>query len=211
IWFSSDYQTQSFWSRKPMNKIAIATETSSSFIYKILVGQGVDWNPRGFSLASIVTLWFIAAFIFSNMYKSNLMATFAAPNIQLPFDTFDELADTDIPLMVGEGVKIHQVLMAAKPDSTLGRIWTQSITTTRTNYLLQQIQSGRAAGTGLGSTVDFLIHHEFSQKATCTLYKASECILKTGLSFVFQKGSKLKEKIDPVIVNLKEFEFWTKC
>ncbi|CAL4121135.1 unnamed protein product, partial [Meganyctiphanes norvegica] len=91
------------------------------------------------------------------------------------------------------------------PDSTLGRIWTQSITTTKTNYLLQQIQSGRAAGTGLGSTVDFLIHHEFSQKATCTLYKASECILKTGLSFVFQKGSKLKEKIDPVIVNLKEF------
>ena len=47
------------------------------------------------------------------VYRSNLKAMLIAPKLRLPFDSMDELLETDIPVMVPEGSMMHRLYLVS--------------------------------------------------------------------------------------------------
>lgn len=67
--------------------------------------------PRDTSLRVIMGLWLVGALIVGSVYRSNLKAMLTLPKLRLPFDSLDDLVETDIPTYITEGSMLHQALM----------------------------------------------------------------------------------------------------
>ncbi|XP_047488141.1 glutamate receptor ionotropic, kainate glr-3-like [Penaeus chinensis] len=89
--------------------------TSVSLAYQwtltILLAQSLPKAPRDTSLRVIMGLWLVGALIVGSVYRSNLKAMLTLPKLRLPFNSLDDLVETDIPTYITEGSMLHQALM----------------------------------------------------------------------------------------------------
>ena len=68
------------------------------------------WWPRGGALRVLSGTWLLMAFILATVYRSNLKAMIIIPKFRLPFNSLEEMLETDIPCFVPLGGLIHQLM-----------------------------------------------------------------------------------------------------
>ncbi|XP_063600704.1 glutamate receptor ionotropic, delta-2-like [Penaeus indicus] len=170
------------------------------------LAQSIPWMPRGNAVRVIAGLWLFSALIIASVYRSNLKAMLILPKLKLPFDSMEELVETDIPCNVPKGSMLYQAVLYAPPGSLLSRLKDQLVDTVEKDKAVSNLLSGVNAIFIGKIIIEFVAHQTFSQTRTCPLYIASQTFFgATSLGIAFKKGSPLKAKVDPIIRNLKEF------
>ncbi|XP_042876135.1 glutamate receptor ionotropic, kainate 5-like [Penaeus japonicus] len=174
------------------------------------LAQSIPWMPRGNALRVIAGLWLFSALIIGSVYRSNLKAMLILPKVRLPFDSMEELVETDIPCNVPKGrINKHSDPVRpqyAPPGSLLSRLKDQLIDNVDKDTGVRDLLKGANAIFIGKSIIEFIAHQTFSQTRTCPLYIASQTFFgATSLSLGFKKGSTLRAKVDPIIRHLKEF------
>lgn len=61
------------------------------------------WKPRGGRVRLVGGLWLLVSFVLGTVYRSNLKAMLILPKLHVPFNSFEQLVDTDIPVHVIKG------------------------------------------------------------------------------------------------------------
>ncbi|XP_063870876.1 glutamate receptor ionotropic, kainate 4-like isoform X4 [Scylla paramamosain] len=89
-------------------------EKSLLWTWSTLVAHSVPWQPVRGLVRCVTAMWLLAAFILGNVYRSNLKAMLTIPRINIPFDSVDELADSDVPTAILRGSKMHQQIVTGE-------------------------------------------------------------------------------------------------
>lgn len=61
------------------------------------------WKPRGDRERLVGGLWLLVSFVLGTVYRSNLKAMLILPKIQVPFNSFEQLVATNVPVHVIKG------------------------------------------------------------------------------------------------------------
>ncbi|XP_063870868.1 glutamate receptor ionotropic, kainate 1-like isoform X2 [Scylla paramamosain] len=190
-------------------------EKSLLWTWSTLIAHSVPWQPVGGLVRCVTAMWLLAAFILGNVYRSNLKAMLTIPRINIPFDSVDELADSDVPTAILRGSKMHQQIVVAEDNSTLGRLRDQTVYLNFDQLYLaiDQVLKGKMAGMHYRKLFPGILNDHYSRVMVFLLFATGECgayVLSRGflgpssLCIIFPKGSPLKKKFDPVIMRLKE-------
>ncbi|XP_042855746.1 glutamate receptor ionotropic, kainate 2-like [Penaeus japonicus] len=172
----------------------------------LLLCQSLPRMPRNNAMRVMGGLWLLSALIVSSVYRSNLKAMLILPKLRLPFDSMEELVETDIPTYVAEGTMLYHEITVAPPDSLLGRLRAQSVSNLDFSWAIQQLMMGRHASFTGRVVGQFVIHQIFEKTNSCPLYTAKETFWgATSIALAFPKGSPLKPKIDKILQRLIEF------
>ncbi|XP_068250872.1 uncharacterized protein [Palaemon carinicauda] len=164
---------------------------------------------RGDSVRILGGVWMLASLVLASVYKSNLKAMLILPNINLPFDNLQELAESNLPICTNPGSMFHQGIVNSPDNTSLGRIKHQLVEKGRRHERVECSEVGYWTGVyvaiGPLTAMSQLMHWSFSTTGRCQTYLMSEKFFKTtALGFLFPKGSSLKTKVDPVIMRLRE-------
>ncbi|XP_050727622.1 glutamate receptor ionotropic, kainate glr-3-like isoform X2 [Eriocheir sinensis] len=165
-------------------------------------------TPRG--VVKVLTgLWLLLALILVTVYRSNLKAMLILPKLNLPFDSLEELTNTRIPVWVSISSVLHAAALDGEKDSTMGRFNLLINSVGKPNNVSQaivELLAGLQALGGPRSALVQIIHAHFAKTGNCSLYLMSQSFLKTNIGCLFlQKNSPLKDKVDPIISNWREF------
>ncbi|KAK8377589.1 hypothetical protein O3P69_013912 [Scylla paramamosain] len=182
-------------------------EKSLLWTWSTLIAHSVPWQPVGGLVRCVTAMWLLAAFILGNVYRSNLKAMLTIPRINIPFDSVDELADSDVPTAILRGSKIHRQILAAEDSSALGRLRDQTINLNfdQLYAAVDKILEGEMAGINYRKVFPGILNDHYSRTGECGAYVLSRGFLgPSSLCLIFPKGSPLKKKFDPVILRLKE-------
>ncbi|KAK8377853.1 hypothetical protein O3P69_014062 [Scylla paramamosain] len=182
-------------------------EKSLLWTWSTLIAHSVPWQPVGGLVRCVTAMWLLAAFILGNVYRSNLKAMLTIPRINIPFDSVDELADSDVPTAILRGSKMHQQIVVAEDNSTLGRLRDQTVYLNFDQLYLaiDQVLKGKMAGMHYRKLFPGILNDHYSRTGECGAYVLSRGFLgPSSLCIIFPKGSPLKKKFDPVIMRLKE-------
>ncbi|XP_047498440.1 glutamate receptor ionotropic, delta-2-like [Penaeus chinensis] len=124
-------------SRRTGREGAPGTENQTHFLRDVeesvrwtichLIGQAVPQEPAGNGPRIAGGLWLLSAFILGVVYRGNLKAMLILPRVVLPFDTLQELTETNIPIWIPEGNLVHKAILAATPDSAYYRLRKQML------------------------------------------------------------------------------------
>ncbi|XP_050707404.1 glutamate receptor 4-like isoform X3 [Eriocheir sinensis] len=173
----------------------------------VLLSRGTTWVYKTVSLRVIASVWFLASFILSTVYSSNLKAMLITPRVQLPFDNLEELDKSQYPLYLIETSATHTAISAAADDSPLGRLKDQVVTMQDELEIARLFYAGnRMSIAGLSISFRHFMNHAFSRNGFCTEYVMQGDRLMEGLSQAlgFPKGSRLRPRVDDVILRLRE-------
>ncbi|XP_071514364.1 glutamate receptor ionotropic, kainate glr-3-like [Panulirus ornatus] len=107
----------------------IMTTVWTSFLWTLTapLAQSSSWWPKGGSLRVITGLWLLMSFIVGTVYRSNLKAMLIIPKLHLPFNSVQELLETDIPAYMPAGSLIHQLMREAPVGSSLHQLRQRSV------------------------------------------------------------------------------------
>ena len=78
---------------------------------------GVPWEPVTDLVRYTTGLWLLTVLILANVYRSNLKAMLTIPRIDIPFDSVEELADSDISTAINKDTKIYNQIMVKSNGS----------------------------------------------------------------------------------------------
>ncbi|XP_069974761.1 glutamate receptor ionotropic, delta-2-like [Penaeus vannamei] len=127
------------------------------------LAQSIPWVPRGSAVRVIAGLWLFSALIIASVYRSNLKAMLILPKLRLPFDSMEELVETDIPCNVPKGSMLYQAVLYAPPGSLLSRLKDQLVDSADADKGVQNLVLGVNAIFIGKSIIEFVAHHTFSQ------------------------------------------------
>ncbi|XP_047498445.1 glutamate receptor ionotropic, delta-2-like [Penaeus chinensis] len=127
-----------------------------------LIGQAVPQEPAGNGPRIAGGLWLLSAFILGVVYRGNLKAMLILPRVVLPFDTLQELTETNIPIWIPEGNLVHKAIMAATPDSAYYRLRKQMLVHLDVPRGTRETFGGLHAVAAPMTTIVFLIDLTFS-------------------------------------------------
>ncbi|XP_071524294.1 glutamate receptor 1-like isoform X2 [Panulirus ornatus] len=180
--------------------------TSWLWTVTVTLAQSSAWWPRGESLRLVAGVWLLMALVISSIYRSNLKAMLILPKLRLPFDTLEQLLQTNIPCYVSESSVVHANVMAAKPGTQLHRLQSQMIVHNNMPRAVHTYSTGQTAVfTGRHSAL-YVFQKHFEQTRACPFYVGSETFFGSmALSFIFPKNSELKLKLDSILSRLREF------
>ncbi|XP_069955498.1 glutamate receptor-like isoform X2 [Cherax quadricarinatus] len=179
--------------------------TSCLWSFSALLALSSRWWPQGTVLQVMAGVWLLAALVITTVYRSNLMAMLIIPKLHLPFNTLQELLNTNIPCYVAQGTVLLTDILAAEPGSQLHRLRKQMITHSNVKKTELDVLQGKYASFSSRLAVLSSIHNIFSTTKSCPLYIASETFFgSSSLCFVFPKGSHLSRKLNPVLMKLQE-------
>ncbi|XP_042867519.1 glutamate receptor ionotropic, delta-2-like [Penaeus japonicus] len=185
-----------------------AAWTSVMWTVYTFLAQSVRKVPQGDSVRMVSGIWLLACLILASVYRSNLKAMLILPKVTVPFDSLDQLVDTDLPVWVALDSVLYNVAMLSPPNTSLGKLSQMFIGTDQPINIpwgVRDLIAGKHVVTGPKSALVQILHGTFSQTGKCANYIMSEAFLKsTMLSFIFPKGSPLKKEVDGVIVRLRE-------
>ncbi|XP_063841094.1 glutamate receptor ionotropic, kainate glr-3-like [Scylla paramamosain] len=99
----------------------------SFWTFGSFLGQSIEWKPGKYSGRMAAIVWLLMALIIGIVYRSNLKAMLIAPKLRLPFDSMEELLETNIPCLVLEGTMMHRLYLNAAPGSLLHRVRKQAL------------------------------------------------------------------------------------
>ncbi|XP_070001079.1 glutamate receptor ionotropic, delta-2-like [Penaeus vannamei] len=151
-------------------------------------------------------LWLLVAFVLVSVYRGNLKAMLILPKVELPFNSLQELARSDVRVWSPGNHIALQMIMAAPPDSVYGLIAQRSYTHMRIAEGVQLVYEGKHAAVTLMLAALDNMDKTFSRTSACPLYVVAERFLKTNsMGLPIRKGSELKPKLDRAITRLREF------
>ncbi|KAK4300639.1 hypothetical protein Pmani_027170 [Petrolisthes manimaculis] len=179
----------------------------TSFLWTLtsFIAQGSPWWPRRESVRVVTGCWLLMALILNIVYRSNLKAMLIAPYLRLPFNSMEELVQTDIPTLVANGSMMYRYMMNAAPTTLLHRLRKQVVVPSNLIQEVRQVKQGRYAFLTSIHAIRALIQSQFTKKKNCPLYIAAEPFLgATSIGFAFPKNSTLKKQVDTIILQLKE-------
>ncbi|XP_063612658.1 glutamate receptor 1-like [Penaeus indicus] len=163
-----------------------------------LLAQSIPRMPKGNSGRFIGGLWLLSALIIGSVYRSNLKAMLILPKLRLPFDSIEELVETDIPTFVYEDSMLHQAIMTAAPGTSLYKLRKQALIRKDVMNVVNEASEGTYAAffgkKGLESIIDAI----YSRQGKCPLYLAKGTVFTTSLCLAFPKGSPLVKKFNPL-------------
>lgn len=184
-----------------LNEAAIWTLAS-------LLSQSIPKNPVGDSVRIISCLWLLISLILATVYRSNLKAMLILPKVTVPFDNLDQLVASNLPVWVLTDSMLHGIIKRSMSNTSLGQLSKQLIgvdAPTNVAWGLRGLIAGKFALCAPRSAIVQILHGTFSETGKCANYMMSEGFLKsTCTSFLYQKGSPWKAKIDPLIIRLRE-------
>ncbi|XP_037787617.1 glutamate receptor-like [Penaeus monodon] len=175
------------------------------FLRPFSLAVSVPWEPRNVPVRMVAGIWLLATLIIGTVYRSNLKAMLILPKVAVPFDTFEEFAEVDLPGLILRGSIIDAATKFAEPNSTLGKIRMKSDTDHDVARSLLKVFKGEVAGIASVSGITAINHYDFTTNGYCQLAITRSGIFSTSIALGFPKGSPLKPKIDFVIRGLKEF------
>ncbi|XP_042888517.1 glutamate receptor-like [Penaeus japonicus] len=178
---------------------------SSFWTFGSFLAQSIPWQPEGISVQLIAGLWLLMMLIVNTVYRSNLKAMLILPRLDLPFDTLSELVETNIKTYVSPGSFIHRTVMKSPPGSPLQRLQKQMDLHLDGDLALYNVAAGKTAVLIDRNTIMYAIDEVYKATKSCPLYVASERLYSDmSLALAFPRGSKLKDKVDPILSALKE-------
>ncbi|KAK8385626.1 hypothetical protein O3P69_016421 [Scylla paramamosain] len=172
----------------------------------VSLAQSSTLVPRGMRQKAVVGMWLLLALIISTVYRSNLKAMLIKPRLVLPFSNLEELVETSIPCFTFRGTLLHRNIEAAEEGTTMWRL-------NKVLYTHNDVALG-VRDMSLGKHVLFttyvgllsVLHSHFLQTKSCSLYMTDDSYYGSkSLTLAFPKGSQLRQKVDPIIVKLREF------
>ncbi|XP_068238923.1 glutamate receptor 2-like [Palaemon carinicauda] len=173
-----------------------------------MLSQSIPKDPRGGSVRIISGMWVVTSFILATVYRSNLKAMLILPTISLPFNNLEELYDTGLPVWVPTASIMHNAADESPRNSILGRLRERFVgidAPTNVPLGIRGMSKGKHAFAAPLSGIVQIIHSAFSQTGTCSTYVMSESFFKTTLQCLFfPKHSPWKNKLDPLIIRLRE-------
>ncbi|XP_037803443.1 glutamate receptor ionotropic, kainate 2-like [Penaeus monodon] len=176
----------------------------SLWILGALLAQSVPSECKGNSVRFIRGLWLLSALIIGSIYRSNLKAMLILPRLRLPFDSLEELVETDIPTYVYEDSMIHQAIMTAAPGTSLYKLRKQALVRRDVLTMVNEVSEGAYAVFFGKKAFESIIHHIYGTQGTCPLYMAKGTVFTTSLCLAFPKGSPLVKKVNPLLYRMKE-------
>ncbi|XP_063588610.1 uncharacterized protein LOC134765757 [Penaeus indicus] len=129
--------------------------------------EAVPQEPAGNGPRIAGGLWLLSAFILGVVYRGNLKAMLILPKVVLPFDTLQELTETNIPIWIPEGNLVHKAIMAATPDSAYYRLRKQMLVHLDVPRGTRETFGGLHAVAAPMTTIVFLIDLTFSTASYC--------------------------------------------
>ncbi|MPC17196.1 hypothetical protein E2C01_010043 [Portunus trituberculatus] len=69
------------------------------WFFATFVGQALEFGMQCVLLRLVSGIWMVMVLIVGIVYRSNLKAMMIAPKLRLPFDSMEELVETDIPCL----------------------------------------------------------------------------------------------------------------
>ncbi|ROT78557.1 Variant Ionotropic Glutamate Receptor [Penaeus vannamei] len=166
--------------------------------------EAIPWMPKGNSGRFIGGLWLLSALIIGSVYRSNLKAMLILPKLRLPFDSIEELVETDIPTFVYEDSMLHQAILTAAPGTSLYKLRKQALVRRDVMTMVDEVSEGAYAAFFGKKGLESIINHIYNTRGTCPLYMTKGTVFTTSLCLAFPKGSPLVKKFDPLIDRLKE-------
>ncbi|KAK7069063.1 hypothetical protein SK128_017451 [Halocaridina rubra] len=164
---------------------------------------------RGNSVRAVNGVWLLVSLVLGSIYRSNLLAMLILPSINLPFDNLQELARSHLPVCTNPTSMWYQGIVSSPTNTSLGGV-KHLMVDGRGLYrhvpcTLEGFWRGVYVLMGPMTAISDMFHHSFSMTGKCSTYAMSERFFKnTPLGLLFPKGSKLKLKVDPIIVRLRE-------
>ncbi|XP_070001083.1 glutamate receptor ionotropic, delta-2-like [Penaeus vannamei] len=185
-----------------MDKVTVLGQRSLLWTMSHLISQ-----RKVFSVNSVIGgLWLLVAFVLVSVYRGNLKAMLILPKVELPFNSLQELARSDVRVWSPGNHIALQMIMAAPPDSVYGLIAQRSYTHMRIAEGVQLVYEGKHAAVTLMLAALDNMDKTFSRTSACPLYVVAERFLKTNsMGLPIRKGSELKPKLDRAITRLREF------
>ncbi|XP_068247476.1 glutamate receptor-like isoform X2 [Palaemon carinicauda] len=183
---------------------------SESWLWTLapLLSQSVTRTIKCESVRVIAMLWLFVTFIITSVYRTSLLSLLVLPNIRLPFDNLDELAEADLPIWMPAGSSVDAFSKLAAKNSSLGRIqknFKDRSGPPNVPLAVRAMAKGDHVIVAPRSALLYVTHGLFSQTGKCTTYVMTEGFMKTFIqSLLFRKDSPLKAKFDPLIVRLRE-------
>ncbi|XP_042867520.1 uncharacterized protein LOC122250230 [Penaeus japonicus] len=140
--------------------------------------------------------------ILATVYRSNLKAMLILPRVSVPFDSLEELVDTDLPVWVATSSALHNAAANAPAETSLKKLTRLLYSVgapSNVSWGVSDLVAGKHVYAGPRTALVQILHSTFSQRGKCVNYIMSEGFMKTTmLNLIFPKGSPLKAKIDPV-------------
>ncbi|XP_064094781.1 glutamate receptor 1-like [Macrobrachium nipponense] len=128
------------------------------------------------------------------------------PKLQLPFDNLQQLLDSKIETYVPRGSALMQTIQESSSNSGLYRLKNQLSSEANPFKASDLLVRGSIAGFTSEQLLLYIMHDIYRKTKTCPLYLASQKFFEaTSIGLGFPKGSPLRDKINPIIYNLKEF------
>ncbi|XP_042205682.1 glutamate receptor ionotropic, kainate 4-like isoform X2 [Homarus americanus] len=180
--------------------------TSCLWTLGAAVAQSSTWSPQRDSVRLLSGLWLLISVILSLVYRCNLKAMLIMPKVQVPFNSLEELMETDIHVVLPKGTLIHEFVTVAPPGSLLHQVNERIVLHTSPPRAMKEGSAGLYAVIATDYVLQSLFHDLFSMTNSCPMYIASEPVF-TGVpsGLAFTKGSPLKHAVDPILRRLLEF------
>ncbi|XP_064095260.1 ionotropic receptor 93a-like [Macrobrachium nipponense] len=171
-----------------------------------LIDQSSIWEPQHDPSRVAGCFWELMGFILSCVYRSTLMAMLITPKVELPFNSLEELAKSDIPIWAPIGSRFQDGVKGALKGEKLAAIGKNMIYSNDTMGAVAAFKVGKWGYATAKRTLVYYLHEDFTKHGHCTQYIMADGVFKpTPLSLAFPKGSTFKPTVDRIIRNLKEF------
>ncbi|XP_063852273.1 uncharacterized protein LOC135095398 [Scylla paramamosain] len=175
------------------------------WIFATFVGQAMEFGVRGNLMRLATGTWMVMVLIVGIVYRSNLKAMLIAPKLRLPFDSMEELVETDIPCLVLEGSMIHQLFLSAEAGSLLYRLRKQAVVHNDIPRAMEATKMGQHATISSRLGAETAFSYFFTLSKTCPLYMTSKPFFSaTSLSVGYRKGFPLRRKMDQIFRHLRD-------
>ncbi|XP_063612657.1 glutamate receptor 1-like [Penaeus indicus] len=170
----------------------------SLWILGALLAQSVPSECKGNSVRFIRGLWLLSALIIGSVYRSNLKAMLILPRLRLPFNSLEELVETDIPTYVYEDMTLraknaHQNFIrhnSAAPGTSLYKLRKQALVRRDVLTMVNEVSEGAYAAFFGKKAFESIIHHIYGTKPDnqqTLIPRQSRKLAKTCL--VLQQGT----------------------
>nr|XP_045625395.1 glutamate receptor 2-like [Procambarus clarkii] len=170
------------------------------------LSQGSTWWPVAATVRVLTGTWLLMAFVLGSVYRSNLMAMLTLPILQLPFNSLEELVQTNIKVFTVPDNFLASAIQEARPGTLLQRLQKQQVINKDIEGAKVKITLGQLAFFTNRPTLEALIDTITAKSKKCSHYIAKGSYFgSSSLSLAFPKGSPLKQKIDPLVRGLRDF------
>ena len=155
----------------------------------------------------ILGTWMLMSVIICSMYKSNLKALLITPRLPLPFDSLEELVQTDIPLAVAKGSAVYSAFLNAESNTTLGKAMERNVIlfdVINFTSAIVNVVEGNYAFTSLSTSIQFASKLNSQETGSCNAFLTPVEYMPLNLAMIYRRGAPFNKKLMEAFSSLVE-------